>query len=80
LVLRSARYRHEHLSANGNPVKTKPLRDIVQGETFRPAGSPYWQRSTGDAQADTQRGICVVSCQPLGEMRGLGHLVCEVQQ
>jgi len=59
-------------------MRTKPLRDIIRGETFRPAGSPYWQLATLDAQADTQRGICVVLCQPLGEVRGLGHLVCEV--
>jgi hypothetical protein len=60
-------------------VKTKPLREIVSGETFRPAGSPAaWQTATADAQADKQRGICVVVCQPLGEVRGLGHLMCEV--
>ncbi len=60
-------------------MRTKPLRDVVRGETFRPAGSPAaWQQATEDAQADRQRGICVVACQPLGEVRGLGHLVCEV--
>jgi hypothetical protein len=59
-------------------VRTKPLREIIRGETFRPQGSPRWQLATGDAKADSQRGICVVSCQPLGEVRGLGHLVCEV--
>ncbi|HKM56293.1 MAG TPA: hypothetical protein VJY33_23010 [Isosphaeraceae bacterium] len=60
-------------------MSTKPLRDIVRGETFRPAGSPAaWQLATGDARFDKQRGICVVDCQPIGEVRGLGHLVCEV--
>ena len=59
-------------------MRTKPLRDILRGETFRPVESPHWQVATGDALADSQRGICVVVCQPLGEVRGLGHLVCEV--
>jgi hypothetical protein len=59
-------------------VRTKPLRDILTGETFRPAGSPRWQTAVSDAKADSQRGICTVACQPLGEVRGLGHLVCEV--
>ncbi len=59
-------------------MRTKPLRDILSGETFRPAESPHWQTATGDAQADKQRGVCVVACKPLGEVRGLGHLVCEV--
>lgn len=60
-------------------MRTKPLREVVSGETFRPAGSPAaWQTATADAQADKQRGICVVACQPLGEVRGLGHLMCEV--
>jgi len=65
-------------------MSTKPLRDIVRGETFRPAGSPAaWQLATGDARFDKQRGICVVNCQPppgwsTYEVRGLGHLVCEV--
>jgi hypothetical protein len=60
-------------------VKTKPLRDVLRGDVFRSADSPRWQVATADAQFDKQRGICVITCQPLGEMRGLGHLVCEVQ-
>jgi hypothetical protein len=58
---------------------TKPLHEVVQGDTFRPAGSPgAWQRATSNARFDRQRGVCIVDCQPLGELRGLGHLVCEV--
>jgi hypothetical protein len=60
-------------------MKTKPLREVVRGETFRPAGSPHWRTASENAQSDRQRGVCIVLCQAGSEVRGLGHLVCEIK-
>jgi len=56
---------------------TKPLREILKGQTFRIVGSPHWLVASNDALFDKQRGVCVVTCK-VGEVRALGHMMCEV--
>ncbi len=78
----AARRIEKHLSA----ARTKPLREVLKGEAFRPAGSPVWRIATEDARFDKQRGICVVPNRAFpqdtltDDVRGLGHLVCEMTE